>query len=134
MQNSYGSPFRGEPTYDDLLAYDARMKQQQREQQWMAQNPQAVNEMQGLEQPWLDPVDTLTGGLSSLPRGLASAGIDMALSLAQRMGGDDLAKGIQLSIEYDPQPPFDAGSPEAAGPRLVENVRRALEAKRAGST
>jgi transcriptional regulator GlxA family with amidase domain len=63
-----------------------------------------------------------------------SSGIDMALALAQRMGGDDLAKGIQLSIEYDPQPPFDAGSPEAAGPRIVENVRRALEAKRAGST
>ncbi len=63
-----------------------------------------------------------------------SAGIDMALALAQRMGGDDLAKGIQLSIEYDPQPPFDAGSPEAAGPRIVETVRRAIEAKRAGST
>ena len=63
-----------------------------------------------------------------------SAGIDMALALAQRMCGDDLAKGIQLSIEYDPQPPFHAGSPEAAGPRIVETVRRAIEAKRAEST
>jgi transcriptional regulator GlxA family with amidase domain len=38
-----------------------------------------------------------------------SAGIDLALWLAGRIGGDDRAKVIQLSIEYDPQPPFDSG-------------------------
>ena len=38
-----------------------------------------------------------------------SAGIDLALWLAARIGGDDRAKAIQLSMEYDPQPPFDCG-------------------------
>ena len=49
-----------------------------------------------------------------------SAGIDMALTLAARMCGDDYAKAIQLGIEYDPQPPFDCGSPSKAGPEFVE--------------
>ena len=40
-----------------------------------------------------------------------SAGIDMALTLAARVAGDTVAQAIQLGIEYDPQPPFDAGSP-----------------------
>ena len=48
-----------------------------------------------------------------------SAGIDMALTLTARVHGTDLAKRIQLMIEYDPQPPLDAGSPEKAGPELV---------------
>ena len=41
-----------------------------------------------------------------------SSGIDMALVLAARIGGPELAQAIQLGIEYDPQPPFDAGSVE----------------------
>ena len=40
-----------------------------------------------------------------------SSGIDMALLLAARLAGEEVARAIQLSIEYDPQPPFDAGSP-----------------------
>ncbi|MGW1681035.1 DJ-1/PfpI family protein [Saccharopolyspora sp. NPDC002376] len=52
-----------------------------------------------------------------------SAGIDMALLLAARLWGEDTAKLIQLALEYDPQPPFDAGSPEKAGPELVAAVR-----------
>ena len=53
-----------------------------------------------------------------------SAGIDMALQLTALEFGDDLAKGIQLGIEYDPAPPFDSGSPEKADPQLVELVRQ----------
>src|SRR5881628_2020570 len=53
-----------------------------------------------------------------------SSGIDMALTLAARIAGNDVAQAIQLGIEYDPQPPFSAGTPEAAGPKLVELVRR----------
>lgn len=53
-----------------------------------------------------------------------SAGIDMALQLTALEFGDDLAKGIQLGMEYDPQPPFDSGSPEKADPKLVELVRQ----------
>ncbi len=52
-----------------------------------------------------------------------SAGIDMALTLAARLTHDDVARAIQLGIEYDPDPPFDAGSPEKAGEDLVELVR-----------
>jgi len=52
-----------------------------------------------------------------------SSGIDMALTLAARVAGDDYARAIQLGIEYDPQPPFDAGSPAKAGPELVALVR-----------
>jgi transcriptional regulator GlxA family with amidase domain len=52
-----------------------------------------------------------------------SAGIDMALHLVALEHGEDLARGIQLGIEYDPQPPFDSGSPEKADPQLVELVR-----------
>ena len=52
-----------------------------------------------------------------------SAGIDMALALVARLAGEDVAKAIQLGIEYDPAPPFDAGSPEKADERLVELIR-----------
>ncbi len=54
-----------------------------------------------------------------------SAGIDMALQLAALLAGDDVAKAIQLIIEYDPQPPFDAGSPAKAGSR-IEDLARTL--------
>jgi transcriptional regulator GlxA family with amidase domain len=54
-----------------------------------------------------------------------SAGIDMALCLVQWMAGDKTAQAIQLGIEYDPSPPFDAGSPEKAPPEIVEMARRA---------
>jgi transcriptional regulator GlxA family with amidase domain len=56
-----------------------------------------------------------------------SAGIDMALHLVQRELGPELAQAIQLGIEYDPQPPFDSGSPAKAPPEIVEVVRQ-LEA------
>jgi putative intracellular protease/amidase len=52
-----------------------------------------------------------------------SAGIDMALTLAARIAGDEYAQGIQLGIEYDPQPPFDAGSLAKAPAAVVEFLR-----------
>jgi transcriptional regulator GlxA family with amidase domain len=57
-----------------------------------------------------------------------SAGIDMALALAARLADEDAARAIQLGIEYDPQPPFDAGSPAKAGPAIVERALAALGA------
>jgi putative intracellular protease/amidase len=56
-----------------------------------------------------------------------SSGIDMALTLAARIAGEDYAEAIQLGIEYDPQPPFDSGSPAKARPEIVELVRGAVE-------
>jgi transcriptional regulator GlxA family with amidase domain len=52
-----------------------------------------------------------------------SAGIDMALTLASRLAGDQVAQAIQLGIEYDPEPPFDTGSPAKAPPELIELIR-----------
>ncbi|HEX8754572.1 MAG TPA: DJ-1/PfpI family protein [Solirubrobacterales bacterium] len=54
-----------------------------------------------------------------------SAGIDMALHLVGREAGPKVAEAIQLGIEYDPQPPFDAGSPQKAGPEIAGLVRAA---------
>jgi transcriptional regulator GlxA family with amidase domain len=52
-----------------------------------------------------------------------SSGIDMALTLAARIGGDEVAQAIQLAIEYDPQPPHDAGHTAKAPPAIVEWLR-----------
>jgi putative intracellular protease/amidase len=59
-----------------------------------------------------------------------SAGIDMALALAAEIAGERIAMAIQLAIEYDPQPPFDSGSPSRAPAAVVAAVR-ASAAKRA---
>jgi putative intracellular protease/amidase len=58
-----------------------------------------------------------------------SAGIDMALVLAARIAGDEVAQGLQLGIEYDPRPPFSAGSPETAPPHVVAMARQRLRAR-----
>lgn len=51
--------------------------------------------------------------------GGVTAGIDFALSLTALLRGEDHARAVQLSMEYDPAPPFDAGSPARAGEALV---------------
>jgi len=58
-----------------------------------------------------------------------SSGIDMGLRLAAHIAGDDVAKGIQLAIEYDPEPPFDVGSPAKAPAELVDAVRAKARAR-----
>jgi putative intracellular protease/amidase len=58
-----------------------------------------------------------------------SAGIDMALTLAARIAGDQIAEAIQLMIEYDPQPPFDNGSVVKSKPQTL-TLSRSLLAKR----
>ncbi|WP_326613388.1 DJ-1/PfpI family protein [Streptomyces scopuliridis] len=51
-----------------------------------------------------------------------SAGIDMALALAGRIAGDDVAQAVQLLIEYAPQPPYDAGTRESASDEVVDTL------------
>jgi cyclohexyl-isocyanide hydratase len=58
--------------------------------------------------------------------GGVTAGIDFGLALAAELAGEDVARTIQLALEYDPQPPFDAGSPQGAGPELVARYRALL--------
>jgi len=51
-----------------------------------------------------------------------SAGIDMALTLAAKIAGEDIGQAIQLGIEYDPEPPFNSGSTAKARPEIVQLV------------
>ncbi|MCL6673048.1 DJ-1/PfpI family protein [Streptomyces panaciradicis] len=52
-----------------------------------------------------------------------SSGIDMGLALVGRIAGDFVAQAVQLGIEYDPQPPYDAGAPQKAPADVVELLR-----------
>jgi transcriptional regulator GlxA family with amidase domain len=61
-----------------------------------------------------------------------SAGIDMALHLVGREAGPEVAQAIQLGIEYDPQPPFDAGSPHKAPQEIVDLVTAVSRAPASG--
>jgi transcriptional regulator GlxA family with amidase domain len=58
-----------------------------------------------------------------------SSGIDMALTLVARIAGDEFAQMVQLGIEYDPQPPFHAGSPQTAPPHIVATLRERTRAR-----
>jgi transcriptional regulator GlxA family with amidase domain len=58
-----------------------------------------------------------------------SSGIDMGLTLIQRMYGDEAAQAVQLGIEYDPELLFDSGSPEKAPEAIVELVRTVFTAQ-----
>jgi putative intracellular protease/amidase len=62
-----------------------------------------------------------------------SSGIDMALHLVAELQGPEVAQAIQLAIEYDPKPPFDAGSPTKAPAEIVDLVR-AISAEREAAT
>ena len=62
-----------------------------------------------------------------------SSGVDMALRLAARVAGDEVAQAIQLEIEYDPEPPFDTGSPEKAPAHVRERVERGARAREAAA-
>jgi cyclohexyl-isocyanide hydratase len=56
--------------------------------------------------------------------GGVTAGIDFALTLMAEVRSAEFAKAVQLSLEYNPAPPFNAGSPEKAGPDLVATYQR----------
>lgn len=60
--------------------------------------------------------------------GGVTSGIDFALALAARIRGEDHAKFIQLAIEYDPNPPFDAGSPDKVAPEILKRYYALIEA------
>ena len=59
--------------------------------------------------------------------GGVTAGIDFALTLTALIRGEAHAKMVQLAFEYDPAPPFDAGSPEGAGADLVAAYRARMD-------
>ena len=83
-------------------------------------------------QPWLDrlrdygaepTLDRVVEQGKVITAAGVSSGIDMALHLIHVEVGKEVAQAIQLSVEYDPQPPVDAGSPAKAPKQIVELVR-----------
>ncbi|WP_292429122.1 DJ-1/PfpI family protein [Mesorhizobium sp.] len=64
--------------------------------------------------------------------GGVSAGIDFAFAIIAEIAGPEVAKAIQLSIEYDPAPPFDAGHPDKASEAAIELIVQRNAAARAG--
>ena len=58
--------------------------------------------------------------------GGVTAGIDLALTVAAEVAGEDYAQGVQLGVEYAPAPPFDSGRPELAPPEVLARVERAM--------
>ena len=54
--------------------------------------------------------------------GGVTAGIDFGLVLLAKLRGDDAAKLTQLAMEYDPEPPFNSGSPKTADPAIVQQT------------
>jgi transcriptional regulator GlxA family with amidase domain len=69
-----------------------------------------------------DPARVVRDG-AVITGGGVTAGIDFALTVAAELAGPEVAKSIQLQIEYAPSPPFEAGSPEAAPPSIVAQLR-----------
>ena len=84
-------------------------------------NWQALDELRGLGVEVV-PERVVFDGKYATSAGV-TAGLDMALSLAAKIAGEQVAQAIQLGLEYDPQPPFEAGSPEKAPVEIVEAVR-----------
>jgi cyclohexyl-isocyanide hydratase len=62
-----------------------------------------------------------------LSGGGVTAGIDFGLTLLAELAGEEVAKSVQLGLEYDPQPPFQSGSPEKAGPERTAKVRAQVQ-------
>jgi cyclohexyl-isocyanide hydratase len=69
-----------------------------------------------------DPARVVRDG-NVITGGGVTAGIDFALTVVAELAGAETAQVIQLGIEYMPDPPFDAGSPETAPPAILARVR-----------
>jgi putative intracellular protease/amidase len=65
---------------------------------------------------------------NAITGGGVTAGIDIALTIVADLAGDDVAKMIQLAIEYAPAPPFNCGRPELADEKTVAAVRQLFSA------
>ncbi|MEM9218857.1 MAG: DJ-1/PfpI family protein [Cyanobacteria bacterium P01_F01_bin.150] len=92
-----------------LEGYRAATHWGMREQLMEHQGIEVVNERVVVDR------DRITGGG-------VTAGIDFGLTVASILYDEETAKMLQLLLEYDPAPPFDTGSPEKAGPELVEKA------------
>jgi transcriptional regulator GlxA family with amidase domain len=74
-----------------------------------------------------DPARVVRDG-NVITGGGVTAGIDMALTVMAEIAGVDYAQAVQLSLEYDPEPPFDSGRPERARHEVTAAVKQRLAA------
>jgi cyclohexyl-isocyanide hydratase len=84
---------------------------------WMALDALPQFGAEPVERRWVIDRNRATGGG-------VTAGIDFGLALMAKIAGDDLAKAVQLGLEYAPQPPFDSGTPDKADPGTVALVKQ----------
>lgn len=87
---------------------------------WAAYNLLAAFNVKPVHQRVVIDRNRVTGGG-------VTAGIDFGLTLLAELRGEMVAKTTQLMMEYDPQPPFMAGTPESAGPEVTAAVLRILQ-------
>jgi cyclohexyl-isocyanide hydratase len=72
---------------------------------------------ESVQERWVIDRNRATGGG-------VTAGIDFGLALMAEVAGEDLARAVQLAIEYSPKPPFASGNPDEARPETVEMVKK----------
>lgn len=84
---------------------------------WMALEALRAFGAEPVKQRWVIDRGRATGGG-------VTAGIDFGLALIAEIEGEEIAKGVQLALEYAPQPPFDSGTPEVADAETIELVKR----------
>ena len=83
---------------------------------WMALDALKGFGAEPVKERWVIDRNRATGGG-------VTAGIDFGLALLAELAGEDVARGVQLGLEYAPKPPFDSGTPETADPKTLELVR-----------
>ncbi len=83
---------------------------------WMALDGLRAFGAEPVRERWVIDRNRATGGG-------VTAGIDFGLALMAEVAGEDIARAVQLGLEYAPKPPFDSGTPETADPKTVELVR-----------
>jgi cyclohexyl-isocyanide hydratase len=84
---------------------------------WMALDALPNFGAEPVKERWVIDRNRATGGG-------VTAGIDFGLALMAEIAGEDLAKVVQLGLEYDPAPPFDSGTPDKASPETVALVKQ----------
>lgn len=81
----------------------------------------------GLSAYGAEPVDArVVVDRNRISGGGVTAGIDFGLVVLAKLRGEDAAKLTQLAMEYDPEPPFNAGNPKSAGPAIVAHAMGAM--------